>query len=193
MTNLAIFASGKGSNTDAIIRFFRKSNDATVALIVSNNANAGVVEVANRNGIPVEVVTKQGFYGSTGLLETLRRYNVSFIALAGFIWLIPMYILNAFPGKIVNVHPALLPKHGGKGMFGTKVHEAVLKSKDTETGITVHHVNDRFDEGEIIFQAKCTVDPNDNAGSLEAKVQKLEHLHYPKVIEKLLINETANI
>lgn len=150
-----------------------------------------MIEVARRNGIPVKLITRESFYHTTELLEVLKQHSIGFIALAGFLWLVPKYVLDEFPNKIVNIHPALLPKHGGKGMYGNKVHEAVLHAKDRKTGITVHYVNERFDEGEIIFQAMCSVQPDDDAASLEAKVHRLEHHYYPRVIEKLLINQTV--
>lgn len=191
MINLAIFASGKGTNAEAIIQYFRENTEISVALIVTGNPKAGVAEVAKKYGIPLATISQQILYRSTQLLETLRQHQIGFIALAGFIWLVPAYIINEFHGKIINIHPALLPKYGGKGMYGRKVHEAVLNGKEKESGITVHHVNERFDEGTIIFQAKCSVDPSDDAASLEMKVRKLELEHYPKVIEKLLIKETV--
>jgi len=192
MTKLAIFASGKGTNAEAIIRHFAKNKEISIALVVSGNPRAGVLEVAKKYGIPAEVVTQQELCSSDKLLESLRCHKVDFIALAGFMWLVPQSLLDAFPGKIVNIHPALLPRHGGKGMYGKKVHEAVLRSREKESGITIHHVNENFDEGEIIFQAKCAVAPGDDAATLATKVQQLEHLHYPKVIEQLIkIKETV--
>jgi len=191
MTHLAIFASGQGTNAEAILTYFRESREIKVAVIITNNPAGGITGVARKYGIPLEVITRADFYQTNRLLDTLRTYNIGFIALAGFLWLIPKYLLDAFPGKIINIHPALLPKHGGKGMFGKRVHESVLKSGDKETGITIHYVNEHFDEGEIIFQAKCSVQPADNVASLQAKVRHLEHRYYPKVIEQLLVKETA--
>ena len=191
MTNIAVFASGKGTNAEAIIEYFRKSREISIELIVSNNPESGVIAVAKKYGIPVQLVTKGSFYHSSELLESIRERKIGFIVLAGFLWLLPDYLLEAFPNKIVNVHPALLPRHGGKGMYGRKVHEAVLNAKEKETGITVHYVNENYDEGEVIFQASCRVEQNDTPGSLEAKVRKLELEHYPKVIEKLLLKETV--
>ena len=193
MIHLAIFASGRGTNAEAIINYFRNSSEVRVALLVCNTPEAEALQVAERHGIPAILVNRDRFYHSDELLDVMRKHQISFIVLAGFLWLIPKYLLETFPSKIVNVHPALLPRHGGKGMYGKKVHEAVLKAKEKESGITVHYVNENFDEGEIIFQAKCKVEPGDDAASLEARVRKLEYAHYPKVIEKILTNETANV
>jgi len=193
MTKLAIFASGRGTNAEAIIRYFAKNKEISAALVVSNNPRAGVLEVAKKFGIPTEVVAQQELHATGKLPELLRRYGIDFIALAGFMRLVPPSVLEAFPGKVVNIHPALLPRHGGRGMYGERVHEAVLRAGDKETGITIHYVNERFDEGEIIFQAKCAVEPGDDVPALQAKVQQLEHLHYPKLIEQLIkIKETVS-
>lgn len=189
MLNLAIFASGKGTNAEAIIQHFKKSIRVQVALIVCNNPKAGVLAVAQKNGIPVVLVSKKDLYESHELVEVLKQHRINFIALAGFLWLVPQYLLELYPRKIVNIHPALLPKHGGMGMYGRKVHEAVVNAKETETGITIHFVNEHFDEGEIIFQATCTVEPHDTAETVEAKVRKLELEYYPKTIEQLLIKQ----
>ncbi|HXH18745.1 MAG TPA: phosphoribosylglycinamide formyltransferase [Chitinophagales bacterium] len=193
MIHLAIFASGKGTNAEAIINYFRNSRDVAVGLVVSSHPDAGVIEVAKKNRIPVAVVTKENLYDSQELLEVLSRHEISFIVLAGFLWYVPAYVLENYPNRIINIHPALLPRHGGKGMYGRKVHEAVLNAKETETGITVHYVNERYDEGEIIFQKKCSVEPDDDATTLEAKVQRLEHEYYPKVIEKILLQEPVRL
>lgn len=192
MTNLAIFASGRGTNAEAIINHFKNSTEVTVGLVVCNNPGAGVLEVANKHNIPVAVVSKKGFYESRELVALLKKHQINFIALAGFLWLVPEYLLELFPHKIINIHPALLPKHGGKGMYGKKVHEAVLQAHEKETGITIHYVNEHFDEGEIIFQATCKVEPDDTVARVEEKVRKLELEYYPKTIEQLLMkSETA--
>ncbi len=191
MTNLAIFASGRGTNAEAIIHHFRNSTEVTVALIVCNNSAAGVLEVANKHQIPVAFASKKDFYESHKLVATLKQHQINFIALAGFLWLVPQYLLELFPHKIINIHPALLPKHGGKGMYGRKVHEAVLQAHEKETGITIHYVNEHFDEGEIIFQATCKVEQHDTAETVESKVRKLELEFYPKTIEQLLTKNEA--
>jgi len=189
MTNLAVFASGQGTNAEAIIQYFGKSSEVSVTLVVCNNPDAGVVAVAKKHQIPLSLVNKKSFYDSVELLDVLKRHEVRFIVLAGFLWQVPEYLLKSYPGKIINIHPALLPKYGGKGMYGRRVHEAVLKGQEKESGITIHYVNENYDEGEIIFQAKCPVETGDDAASLEAKVRRLELEYYPKTIEKLLIKE----
>lgn len=193
MTNLAIFASGRGTNAEAIIRHFKKSTSVKAALIVCNNPDAGALDVANKHGIPATLVSKKGLYESQELAGILKQHHINFIALAGFLWLVPRYLLELYPQRIINIHPALLPKHGGKGMYGRRVHEAVVQAGEKETGITIHYVNERFDEGEIIFQATCKVEPDDTAETVEAKVRKLELEHYPKTIEQLLIKQPIAI
>ncbi len=191
MTHLAIFASGKGTNAEAIINYFRGNREISVAMVVCNNPDAGVLDIARKHAIPVSVITQKNLDEPREFLEVLKRHEIGFIVLAGFLWLIPKYLLDEFPDKIINIHPALLPKHGGRGLFGKRVHESVLKANEEETGITVHYVNEHFDEGEIIFQAKCSVEPGDTTATLEARVRQLELEHYPKVIEKLLLKETV--
>jgi phosphoribosylglycinamide formyltransferase 1 len=182
MERVAIFASGKGTNAEKIIEACRDN----VALIVSGSSTAGVIDVARKNHIPFLVLNKDDFYGSGKFLDDLKKYRISFIVLAGFLWKIPVYLLKHFENKIVNIHPALLPKFGGKGMFGINVHRAVLAAGEKESGITIHYVNENYDEGEIIFQEKCTIDPEDTPETLSLKVQKLEHEHYPQIIKKLV-------
>lgn len=191
MTHLAIFASGKGTNAEAIINYFWKSTETSVALVVCNNPDAKVIEVAKKYHIPLSLINKKSFYDSQELLDVLKRHEITLIVLAGFLWQVPDYLLKHYPHKIINIHPALLPKHGGKGMYGRKVHEAVLKGMEKESGITIHYVNENYDKGEIIFQARCAVESTDNAASLEARVRQLELEHYPKVIEKVLMKEPA--
>ena len=185
MHSLIIFASGTGTNANAIIRHFKKNGKAKVSLIVSNNANAGVLDIARKEEIPFLIVSKQTFHG-TLLIEQLKDYNPSLIALAGFLWKIPDTVINEFPGRIINIHPALLPGYGGKGMYGHKVHHAVLAAKDKESGITIHYVNEVYDEGNIIVQARCSVKKNDGPDELASRIHKLEHFYYPRVIEFLL-------
>ncbi len=192
MIQLAVFASGSGTNAEEIIRFFREHRLVQVGLVVCNNPEAGVVEVARKYEIPVALVSKKSFYESSALLEILQKHGIDFIVLAGFLWLIPGYLLAQFPDKIINIHPALLPKFGGAGMYGRKVHEAVLQAKENTSGITIHYVNEQYDAGRIIFQATCPVGDNDTPESLAAKVRQLEHRHYPRIIEQLFIKETVN-
>jgi phosphoribosylglycinamide formyltransferase 1 len=184
---LAIFASGSGSNAEAICRYFQQHPFIEVALIVTNNPQAGVLAKAKDLSIESIVITKEQFRASETTLNILAEKRITHIALAGFLLLIPPYLINAFPSKIINIHPALLPKFGGKGMYGMKVHEAVLASGEPETGITIHLVNEHFDEGHHVFQNSCEVLATDQAVDIAKKVLALEHLHYPKVIEQWII------
>lgn len=186
MKQIAIFASGTGTNAENIVRYFANSDTVKVALVLSNNRNAGVHERVNRLGVPSFVFSKDEFASGTPILEKLAEYDVCYIVLAGFMSKISDAILQAFPGKIVNIHPALLPKYGGKGMYGMHVHEAVVKSGESESGITIHYINENYDEGAIIFQAACPVLPTDSAEEVAARVHALEYQHYPSVIESLL-------
>jgi phosphoribosylglycinamide formyltransferase-1 len=185
MHSIVIFASGRGSNARAIIDHFKTNGNARVALIVSNKADAGVIAIAEEERIPFLVVDKKTI-GETLLVEQLMEYHPSLLVLAGFLWKIPDSLLKAFSGKIINIHPALLPLYGGKGMYGHHVHKAVLNANDAESGITIHHVNEVYDSGNIILQARCPVDAGDTADSLADRIHKLEHFYYPRVIEYLL-------
>lgn len=187
LKNIAIFASGSGTNAENIIHYFRGKAGATVNRIYSNNPDAFVLKRAEKYGIPQTVFSRQDFYSSEKVIKRLALDNTDLIVLAGFLWLIPQNILAAYPHRIVNIHPALLPKYGGKGMYGHHVHEAVIRSGDRESGITIHYVNERYDEGRIIFQAKCPVLETDNAGSLAAKIHELEYRHFPRVIEEVIL------
>lgn len=186
MRNIAIFASGSGTNAENIINYFSNRNSAKVALVLSNNRNSFVLERAARLNIRSVFFDRKEFYVTGKVLRYLQLYKIDFVVLAGFLWLIPEDILNEYNGKMVNIHPALLPKHGGKGMFGDHVHRSVLKNHDKESGITIHNVNSIYDSGDIIKQVKCKVDPSDTVGTLAAKVHELEYLHYPQVIEELI-------
>ncbi len=185
MHSLIIFASGKGSNAQAIIDYFKENKKARVSLIVSNKADAGVLDIARREHIPFLVVDKETFR-ETLLIEQLQEHNPSLIVLAGFLWKIPDALVQAFPNKIVNIHPALLPNYGGKGMYGHNVHNAVLHAKESESGITIHYVNEVYDSGNIIVQARCPVHSSDTADSLAARIHHLEHFYFPRSIEFLL-------
>ncbi len=185
-TNLAIFASGTGTNAFKIIQHFRTNPLVDVKLIVCNRPQAPVLERARAEGIPALLIDRKVFYESTALLERLQAENIGFIALAGFLWLVPPYLVEAYRGRMVNIHPALLPKFGGKGMYGMHVHRAVKAAGETETGITIHWVNEHYDAGDIIFQARCPVEPEDSPETIARKVQQLEHRHYPEVIEQLI-------
>ena len=184
--NIAIFASGAGSNAAQIIQHFSSSAKIKIALIVCNKPGAGVLNIAANAGIPSLLIEKEQFFKGDTYLPELQKHPIDFIVMAGFLWKIPKTLINAYPKKIINIHPALLPKYGGKGMFGHHVHEAVINNKETESGITIHYVDELYDNGAVIFQATCTVDKNDSADSLSKKIHLLEHAHYPKVIAETL-------
>jgi phosphoribosylglycinamide formyltransferase-1 len=188
MRNIAIFASGSGTNAENIINYFSTRNTAKVTLVLSNNRNSFVLERAARLNIRSVFFDRKEFYITGKVLRYLQLYKIDFVVLAGFLWLIPEDILTQYNGKIVNIHPALLPDHGGKGMYGDHVHKAVLKNHDRESGISIHHVNSKYDSGDIIFQAKCKVDPTDTVESLAERVHALEYLHYPKILEQMIQN-----
>ncbi|MBS0000809.1 MAG: phosphoribosylglycinamide formyltransferase [Cyclobacteriaceae bacterium] len=187
MKRIAIFASGSGTNAENIMQFFKERKTASVDLVLSNKKDAKVLERAAGFGVRCHVFNRQEFYETGQVLELLEKYRIDLIVLAGFLWLVPENLLNAYPDRIINIHPALLPKYGGKGMYGARVHEAVINSGDRASGITIHYVNPEYDEGKIIFQAKCKVEPGDNADSLAKKIHQLEYEHFPKVIENLII------
>lgn len=183
---IAIFASGAGSNAQKIIDFFRGSVQVQVALIVCNKPGAGVLNIAQKEGIPVLLIEKERFFRGDSYLPEFKKAGISFIILAGFLWKVPAALIQAFPNQIVNIHPALLPLYGGKGMYGNHVHAAVIAAGDKESGITIHYVNEQYDDGATIFQARCPVQPGDTPDSLAQRIHALEHAHYPKVIESLL-------
>ncbi|EEI92146.1 phosphoribosylglycinamide formyltransferase [Sphingobacterium spiritivorum ATCC 33300] len=183
---IAIFASGSGSNAQKIMEHFKYSDTAEVALILSNNPESYVLQRADNFEIPSHVFDRHDFFQTDDIVKLLKNLNIDLIVLAGFLWLVPENLLKAFPNKIINIHPALLPKFGGKGMYGDRVHKAILEAKESEHGITIHFVNEHFDEGEVIYQAKFKVESGDTLEIIKFKGQQLEHLHYPKVIENLL-------
>lgn len=187
MRNIAIFGSGSGTNAENIIRYFAESEAVRVAVVLSNRQEAGIHARAGNLGVPSFTFPLAAFREGRLILDKLAEYQVDFIVLAGFLPLVSPVIIEAFPNRIVNIHPALLPKFGGKGMYGDYVHEAVVAAGETETGITVHYVNERYDEGAIIFQATCPVLPGDTASDVAAKVHALEYEHFPSVIERLLL------
>jgi phosphoribosylglycinamide formyltransferase-1 len=186
MKRIAIFASGSGTNAENIIRHFKTNGKAITEVVLCNNPKALVIERAKALHTPSMVFTKEDFYNSPKIENLLVRLKIDLIVLAGFLWLVPESLIKKFEGKIINIHPALLPNHGGKGFYGSKVHEAVIQSGEKKSGISIHYVNDKFDEGEIIFQATCDIEPGDTPSTLAEKIHKLEHQHYPIVIEKLL-------
>ena len=206
-TRIAIFASGAGSNAEKIITSSpsrpplsppkgeeKEKGDAEieakknwkVALIVCNKPGAGVLNIAAKNNIPTLLIEKERFFNGDNYLPELQKNNIDFIVLAGFLWKMPVPLINMYPKKIINIHPALLPKYGGSGMYGRYVHESVIAAKEKESGITIHYVDELYDHGEIIFQATCTVDEQDTAESLAQKIHLLEHAHYPKVVADLI-------
>ena len=184
--NIAIFASGSGSNAENIIRYFQKNDSVQVSLVLSNKSDAYVLERAHRLGVPSNVFPKEDWIAGDEILAILQEYRIDFVVLAGFLVRVPDLLLHAYPDKIINIHPALLPKFGGKGMYGDRVHEAVVAAGEAETGITIHYLNEHFDEGEIIVQYKCPVVAEDTAGDIAKKVHALEYEYYPKVIDSLL-------
>ena len=186
MRRLAIFASGTGSNAAEIIKHFDNIDDIEVSLIVSNRTNAGVLTIADQAGIPSMIIDRSFFYDSNQLLFELKTRCIDIIVLAGFLWLVPRYLIKGFPNKIVNIHPALLPKYGGKGMYGMHVHAAVKANQEKESGISIHYVNERFDEGAIIFQASVPIGENDTAEEIRTKVLELEHKYFPSVVEDVV-------
>lgn len=184
--SLVIFASGSGTNAENIIRYFQKNGKAEVLRIYCNNPKAAVIARAQQLGVPVRVFDRKDWTSPLAILNELEKDNPSLLVLAGFLWLVPEEIIRAFSGKIINIHPALLPAFGGKGYYGIKVHEAVIDSGAIISGISIHQVNEHFDEGEILFQAACHVDASDTPASLAAKIHELEQRYFPVVLEKLL-------
>ena len=189
MRNIAIFASGSGTNAENIIRYFSNKNSAKVSLVLSNKRQAMVLKRAEALNVTSVFFDQNDFYGSEKVIRYLEKYEIDFIVLAGFLWLVPGILIERYRGRIINIHPALLPSYGGKGMYGDAVHKAVIANHDPESGITIHFVNDRYDEGDIIFQSRCKVDPEDTPESLAKKVHALEYAHFPEVIEKLILGE----
>jgi len=187
MNNIAIFASGSGTNAENIIKYFSNKKSAKVRLVLSNRREAFVLKRAAAHNVKTVFFERAEFYHSDKILDYLISENIDFVVLAGFLWLVPDNILRKYEGRIINIHPALLPAHGGKGMYGEKVHRSVIESKEPESGITIHYVNQKYDEGDIIFQARCKVDTSDTVDSLAIKVHALEYEYFPKVIEDLIL------
>jgi phosphoribosylglycinamide formyltransferase 1 len=184
--HITIFASGAGSNAQRIINYFKDSNLATVALIVCNKPGAGVISIAENENIPLLLIDKERFFNGDGYLPQLQDAKTDLVVLAGFLWKIPQVLIDAYPKRIINIHPALLPKYGGKGMYGQYVHEAILNAGEMESGITIHYVDEHYDNGDIIFQTACPVLEADSPEALAHRIHQLEHLHYPLVIEEVL-------
>ena len=185
--NIVLFASGSGSNAEQIVSYFNQKNSARVVGIFSNNSNAKVLERAKRLNVPTEVFDRIEL-NEGNVLEKLKLYKPDLIVLAGFLWKFPEHIIKEYPNKIINIHPALLPNYGGKGMYGMHVHQAVLKNKDKETGITIHYVNENYDEGEFIFQKSVNIEDCKTAEEIAHKIHELEHQYFPEVIGKLITN-----
>lgn len=186
MQHLAIFASGAGSNAKKIIEHFQGSQQARIALIICNKPNAGVLSIAAQAGIPTLLIEKERFFLGDAYLPELNNHHIDFIVLAGFLWKVPDALIKAYRNRIINIHPALLPLYGGKGMYGSFVHEAVIRNKEKQSGITIHYVDEHYDNGDIIFQATCKVDENDTPATLAEKIHKLEHEHFPRIVEEVL-------
>ena len=195
-TQIAVFASGTGSNAQKIIDYFASAPTLTekgapktpkiiVSLIVSNNPAAGVLKIAAKENIPSLIIEKEKFFRDNGYLDKLKEKNIDLIVLAGFLWKLPSALIQAYPNRIINIHPALLPRHGGKGMYGNNVHAAVIAANEKESGITIHYVDGHYDNGDIILQVKCPVLAGDTPDSLAQRIHKLEHEYYPKVIEEV--------
>ena len=191
LKKIAILASGSGSNAENLISYFNQHDTAKVVFVLTNNPHAGVINRCKRLAVPVFVMANSEFENPDNVLQLLNKNQVDVIVLAGFLRKIHPRLIDAFPNSIINIHPALLPSFGGKGMYGDKVHQAVINAKEKESGISIHFVNDEYDEGKIIFQAKCAVEKDETVLSLAEKIHQLEHQHFPKVLEQLLLN-TSN-
>ncbi|MDD2191059.1 MAG: phosphoribosylglycinamide formyltransferase [Bacteroidales bacterium] len=189
MIKLALFASGNGTNVQQIAEYFKDSEDVKVELVIVNKKDAYVRQRARNLGIDEMYFGRDSFYNTNIVLDELEKRGIDFIVLAGFLWLIPNNLLKSYNNRIINIHPALLPLYGGKGMYGDNVHKAVIENKEKESGITIHYVNEHYDEGQIIFQAKCDILPNDTADDLAAKIHLLEKEYFPKVIESIVISQ----
>jgi formyltetrahydrofolate-dependent phosphoribosylglycinamide formyltransferase len=188
---VAVFASGAGSNAQQLINYFRDHSCIKIALIVCNKPGAGVLQIASRENIPTLLIEKEKFFRGNAYVDELREKQIHFIVLAGFLWKIPLPLLKAFPQRIINIHPALLPNYGGKGMYGSFVHEAVIAAKELQSGISIHLVDEIYDHGKVIFQATCTIDPGDTPAMLAKKIHALEHVHYPQVVEKVIAEQLS--
>lgn len=186
VSKLVIFASGNGTNAENIIEYFNTRDDISVDLVVCNKDGAGVIKRAEKLEVESIVISRQDLYDTDNLIRVLRQREIDLIILAGFLWLIPSRLIHAFPNRIINIHPALLPKYGGKGMYGMRVHEEVHRHKEKESGITIHLVNENYDEGEKLFQARVDLSKDDNAEDIAHKVHKLEYRYYPAIIEDYL-------
>ncbi len=186
MKKIAIFASGTGSNALKIIEHFKDSDVATVALIVSNKSKAAVLDKAKANNIETLIIKRAIFYDTKEVLKLFKEKGIDFVVLAGFLWLMPRYFVRAYKERMVNIHPALLPKYGGKGMYGMNIHKAVHAAREAITGITIHYVNEHYDEGSVVFQASCKVAKTDTPEDISMKVRALEHQYFAEIVEELI-------
>jgi phosphoribosylglycinamide formyltransferase-1 len=193
MIKIAIFASGSGSNAERIVEFFSSNDEVEVTLILTNNPAAGVIERALRLNIPTLIFNKRLFSKTDKIVEILRSQQIDWVVLAGFLWLVPNNLTRAFENRMINIHPALLPKYGGKGMWGHHVHEAVVANQEKETGITIHYVNEKYDEGEVIFQAKCDVDESDSPNDVAKKIHQLEYQYFPEIIYQEILSAKNSV
>lgn len=184
--HLAIFASGTGSNAKKIVEHCKHNPEIDVSLVVSNNARAPVLEMARLEGIPTLVIDRKYFYEKKDILKIFNEYSIDFVVLAGFLWLVPTYLVEAFERRMLNIHPALLPKFGGKGMYGMNIHQAVKEAGENQSGITIHYVNEKYDEGDIVFQKACPILQEDTPETIAGKVLQLEHRYFPKIVEILV-------
>jgi phosphoribosylglycinamide formyltransferase-1 len=191
MRNIAIFASGSGSNAENIIRHFSTKESAKVTLVLSNNRHAFVLKRVECLNVKSVFFDRDDFYKSDRIVDILQEEKIDFIVLAGFLWLVPDNIISRYAGRVVNIHPALLPAYGGKGMYGDAVHKAVIENREKESGITIHFVNNEYDKGNIIFQARCAIEPHDDYTSLANKIHTLEYEYFPRVVEEI-IEQMAN-
>jgi len=186
MKRLAIFASGNGSNAQAIAEYFSESSDARIVLILTNRKDAFVIERAKALNIPIRVFNRTDFYETEVITQLMIDEQIDLIVLAGFLWLLPPSLIYAFPNRIINIHPALLPNYGGKGMYGGKVHSAVIAAGEKESGISIHFVDEHYDQGQVFFQARCTIEADDTPDTLAAKIHKLEYAHFAATIHQIL-------
>ena len=189
MKNIALFASGNGTNVQRIAEYFAGSNDISIKLIVCNKATAYVVERAKKLQIDTLIIDKTMFYQSDEVVKIVQKLEINLIVLAGFLWLIPHNLIKAFPKRIINIHPALLPNYGGKGMYGMHVHNAVVANGEQYSGISIHYVNENYDEGDIIFQKKCVLSSGDTAEDVAQKVHALEYTYYPEIIKQIIMTQ----
>ena len=183
---IAIFASGSGSNAQKLMEHFKRSVEVEIALVLTNNADAYVLQRADSFEIPSHIFDRHEFYHTDNIIDLLKNLDIDLIIIAGFLWLIPKNLIQEYPGRIINIHPAILPKYGGKGMYGDFVHKAIMEANEPEGGITIHYVNENYDEGEYIYQAKYRIDKGDNLEMVKFKGQQLEHLHYPRIVEGII-------